>query len=627
MLLKKICSIFSRTLAVGIGLLTLAAASLVVIRGDITTVDAIEADQVTFESIQKDGVPQEFTHQAGKFNFTVWAQTISDGNKYSPKDLIIYGKIGDPYHAADIGITKFDSSYLLPNERCYLLYNSGINATLKWEKANSGDDPQKWQVFRLDNDSVPVRGNEVELCLNGEKFTVKLDLVPERPNVDALDKANVEHINDYEAAKTAGIEMDETTIAAYEAKRGEVETMIQKVRDGEIIKQQVIDQLLQELNETFAAIMPKPFHREPLRKLAVDAKSKIDQNGKKNKRFTKATFEPFMTAYAEAVKLLNTPDLKTILVPHHADPATTHRDFKQTATNLTNAMAALQTEDYVPTDLRELKATYIAAIAKMPAAGKGFSEPGRTEFLDQIALAEDLLLGRAVYTSMAEATQMKNDLTLKMNNLAEVDLDQTKKITLKIRYLKPAKNAVSPLLQEPFKDANDNIIEDAKVFVTGSEVSLKVNELRKFDGYVPAVFHLNGDDGTLKLVRVLTDLQGNARIRFKAVNTNSTNTSDLDISYVKGQSLSMPSVKDDDKENDGTKGGAGYFGLGYYAGEKAGEIKFLPETEECLTIARDDVPSTSACSQIDRGNAEAATILSSLIGVVATICGLSDFGI
>ncbi len=51
MLLKKICSIFSRTLAVGIGLLTLAAASLAVIRGDITTVDAIEADQVTFESI------------------------------------------------------------------------------------------------------------------------------------------------------------------------------------------------------------------------------------------------------------------------------------------------------------------------------------------------------------------------------------------------------------------------------------------------------------------------------------------------------------------------------------------------------------------------------------------------
>lgn len=194
-------------------------------------------------------------------------------------------------------------------------------------------------------------------------------------------------------------------------------------------------------------------------------------------------------------------------------------------------MAQATTEDYAPASLTELDAAYDAAVARVPADGMGFTEDSRRVLFEQIDKAAALRRD-AVYATAEDVATQAQALDDARNALVEEPLGEEFRIT--VRYQRPVKDAPSDLIHEYFLDAEGNLIEKTLTVRQGQEVRLPIDDplIQHFDGYTPASFHLDSDDGTLGLVRVLTDSHGNRTVVFRAATSNAQAGGSLDIRYV-----------------------------------------------------------------------------------------------
>ena len=237
---------------------------------------------------------------------------------------------------------------------------------------------------------------------------------------------------------------------------------------------------------------------------------------------------------ATGQKLLATPDAVTLKTPREGE-LVTHRDFDNAAAALDAAVAAATTEDYTPVDTTALDARYDAAIARVPAAGKGFTPGTRAALMSEIATAATLR-DQAAYATADQVSQEVTALEDVMDALVEEPLGEA--FTLTVRYQHPMEGAPSDLIHEYFNDAAGNPVEEQVPVHRGQEMRYPLTDetlIKRFEGYTPRSFHLNSDDGTLGLVQVLTDSKGVRTVAFRADTTSPAGGGSLDIRYVAGQ--------------------------------------------------------------------------------------------
>ena len=237
---------------------------------------------------------------------------------------------------------------------------------------------------------------------------------------------------------------------------------------------------------------------------------------------------------ATGQKLLATPDAVTLKTPREGE-LVTHRDFDNAAAALDAAVAAATTEDYTPVDTTALDARYDAAIARVPAEGKGFTPGTRAALMSEIATAATLR-DQAAYATADQVSQEVTALEDVMDALVEEPLGEA--FTLTVRYQHPMEGAPSNLIHEYFNDAAGNPVEEQVPVHLGQEMRYPLTDetlIKRFEGYTPRSFHLNSDDGTLGLVQVLTDSKGVRTVAFRADTTSPAGGGSLDIRYVAGQ--------------------------------------------------------------------------------------------
>lgn len=237
---------------------------------------------------------------------------------------------------------------------------------------------------------------------------------------------------------------------------------------------------------------------------------------------------------ATGQKLLATPDAVTLKAPREGE-LVTHRDFDNAATALDAAVAAATTEDYTPVDTTALDTRYDAAIARVPAEGKGFTPATRAALMSEIATAATLR-DQAAYATADQVSQEVTALEDVMDALVEEPLGEA--FTLTVRYQHPMEGAPSDLIHEYFNDAAGHPVEEQVPVHRGQEMRYPLTDetlIKRFEGYTPRSFHLNSDDGTLGLVQVLTDSRGVRTVAFRADTTSPAGGGSLDIRYVSGQ--------------------------------------------------------------------------------------------
>ena len=511
---------------------------------------ASAADENTFENVKANSSVQNFSLDMGG-TLKVWAATLEKDTTSKTVKVALYGQLGLPYSSTDLGVEEFDGKLLLPDDNS-LKYNEAISASLEWAPEDTNGKYDK-TLFRLGS-PIWVKGDSVVLNLKGQQpITVKIDSAPKKLDTKELEGAIAEHDRDYQAATSAGIKIKEGTDAAYKQAKAAAEFLVGQAKAGTAgISQDDLAKMRDEVNKAFKKIEPAPFNREPLQRLIAEADKKLAENGKDGKRYTKASYDALTSALAEAANLVDAKDLTSILAPGEAGPLNTHADFDRAAKALKAAIAALAKEEYKAPDLAELQKAFDEAVAKTPAKGNGWTVASRTPFLDAIKKVQNSLPTGFPYASQADVDALTKQLKDTQAKLVEEKLDPAKKVTVKFTYVHPSENGPTDLLTEPFKDeAGVPVSAELKV-VEGQEVRIGLSDplIKKFDGYKPAVFSLNSEDGSRPLARVLRDRDGRHYLVFKAEAKNEAKVASLQIQYVKGTPDAEPEVKPEDPKVD-----------------------------------------------------------------------------
>lgn len=511
------------------------------------TYDA-HAEEIDFTSIQANAEKQTFYHEEKMGKVHVWAQTVHVDPLNKVKEVVLYGKFDLPLNSTDFGVNEVDNVLFL-DDTSYTKHNEYIKTPLIWAPEDKNNKYDK-QIFKT-NMNLHVRGETIDLYLADVKFTVKISSGTKTADVKFLEEAILEHWNDYTAAKTSGIEMIKSTEDAYLAKDLQAKELVKKVKNKEgEVSQKEVDNMRSTLNNVFSELSPAPYPRKPLSALMKKAEKLTDQNGKGGERYTEDSFDAFSTAYARAKNLLALDDLTTILVPHEGEPLKTHRDFRNAEKALKEKMEGLRKEKYRKVNLDELLKLYDKAVDKKPSKNKTFSPENRKALNKKIdAAAQIIFTGRKFYTTEERVKKLQEDLAKALTAMKEIPLDSSKRIKIKLRYTRKAEGSVSSAMNEYFRDKNNEIIEEELDFALGEEVYISVRDklINRFQGYMPVNFHLNGDDGTLGLVKVLERTDGNEKAVFAAGTGNLELETGLVVSYEKGELKKLH--KKGEKEN------------------------------------------------------------------------------
>lgn len=471
----------------------------------------------------------------GEQQATVWVATLSYDSLSQAREIMLYGEVAMPISSQDVGVEEFDGRYYLPFETNSVRHNEYVRSRLLWSEEDPKGTYDK-TVFSSDGPIRGVRGTSVALTLGGVESTVSVPQETAVTDTHELEEAMTEHWSTYSAAVDAGMLLDETTKQTYLSQDAAARALVTRARAGgaDAPTNADIQAARTSLNTAFDALTPAPYDRTSLTTSLAGATTLLEANGKDGRRLTRASYDTLVAAVATGQKLLATPDAVTLKTPREGE-LVTHRDFDNAAAALDAAVAAATTEDYTPVDTTALDARYDAAIARVPAEGKGFTPGTRAALMSEIATAATLR-DQAAYATADQVSQEVTALEDVMDALVEEPLGEA--FTLTVRYQHPMEGAPSDLIHEYFNDAAGNPVEEQVPVHRGQEMRYPLTDetlVKRFEGYTPRSFHLNSDDGTLGLVQVLTDSKGVRTVAFRADTTSPAGGGSLDIRYVAGQ--------------------------------------------------------------------------------------------
>lgn len=471
----------------------------------------------------------------GEQQATVWVATLSYDSLSQAREIMLYGEVAMPISSQDVGVEEFDGRYYLPFETNSVRHNEYVRSRLLWSEEDPKGTYDK-TVFSSDGPLRGVRGTSVTLTLGGVESTVSVPQETAVTDTHELEEAITEHWSAYSAAVDAGMLLDETTKQTYLSQDAAARALVTRARAGgaDAPTNADIQAARTSLNTAFDALTPAPYDRTSLTTSLAGATTLLEANGKDGRRLTRASYDTLVAAVATGQKLLATPDAVTLKTPREGE-LVTHRDFDNAAAALDAAVAAATTEDYTPVDTTALDARYDAAIARVPAEGKGFTPGTRAALMSEIATAATLR-DQAAYATADQVSQEVTALEDVMDALVEEPLGEA--FTLTVRYQHPMEGAPSNLIHEYFNDAAGNPVEEQVPVHLGQEMRYPLTDetlVKRFEGYTPRSFHLNSDDGTLGLVQVLTDSKGVRTVAFRADTTSPAGGGSLDIRYVAGQ--------------------------------------------------------------------------------------------
>ena len=501
------------------------------------SVAAEASDTHSLDWVKAHATPQTVTYDTkyGEQQATVWVATLSYDSLSQAREIMLYGEVAMPISSQDVGVEEFDGRYYLPFETNSVRHNEYVRSRLLWSEEDPKGTYDK-TVFSSDGPIRGVRGTSVALTLGGVESTVSVPQETAVTDTHELEEAITEHWSAYSAAVDAGMLLDETTKQTYLSQDAAARALVTRARAGgaDAPTNADIQAARTSLNTAFDALTPAPYDRTSLTTSLAGATTLLEANGKDGRRLTRASYDTLVAAVATGQKLLATPDAVTLKTPREGE-LVTHRDFDNAAAALDAAVAAATTEDYTPVDTTALDARYDAAIARVPAEGKGFTPGTRAALMSEIATAATLR-DQAAYATADQVSQEVTALEDVMEALVEEPLGEA--FTLTVRYQHPMEGAPSNLIHEYFNDAAGNPVEEQVPVHLGQEMRYPLTDetlIKRFEGYTPRSFHLNSDDGTLGLVQVLTDSKGVRTVAFRADTTSPAGGGSLDIRYVAGQ--------------------------------------------------------------------------------------------
>lgn len=501
------------------------------------SVAAEASDTHSLDWVKAHATPQTVIYDTkyGEQQATVWVATLSYDSLSQAREIMLYGEVAMPISSQDVGVEEFDGRYYLPFETNSVRHNEYVRSRLLWSEEDPKGTYDK-TVFSSDGPIRGVRGTSVALTLGGVESTVSVPQETAVTDTHELEEAMTEHWSTYSAAVDAGMLLDETTKQTYLSQDAAARALVTRARAGgaDAPTNADIQAARTSLNTAFDALTPAPYDRTSLTTSLAGATTLLEANGKDGRRLTRASYDTLVAAVATGQKLLATPDAVTLKTPREGE-LVTHRDFDNAAAALDAAVAAATTEDYTPVDTTALDARYDAAIARVPAEGKGFTPGTRAALMSEIATAATLR-DQAAYATADQVSQEVTALEDVMEALVEEPLGEA--FTLTVRYQHPMEGAPSDLIHEYFNDAAGNPVEEQVPVHLGQEMRYPLTDetlVKRFEAYTPRSFHLNSDDGTLGLVQVLTDSKGVRTVAFRADTTSPAGGGSLDIRYVAGQ--------------------------------------------------------------------------------------------
>lgn len=501
------------------------------------SVAAEASDTRSLDWVKAHATPQTVTYDMkyGEQQATVWVATLSYDSLSQAREIMLYGEVAMPISSQDVGVEEFDGRYYLPFETNSVRHNEYVRSRLLWSEEDPKGTYDK-TVFSSDGPIRGVRGTSVALTLGGVESTVSVPQETAVTDTHELEEAMTEHWSTYSAAVDAGMLLDETTKQTYLSQDAAARALVTRARAGgaDAPTNADIQAARTSLNTAFDALTPAPYDRTSLTTSLAGATTLLEANGKDGRRLTRASYDTLVAAVATGQKLLATPDAVTLKTPREGE-LVTHRDFDNAAAALDAAVAAATTEDYTPVDTTALDTRYDAAIARVPAEGKGFTPATRAALMSEIATAATLR-DQAAYATADQVSQEVTALEDVMDALVEEPLGEA--FTLTVRYQHPMEGAPSDLIHEYFNDAAGHPVEEQVPVHLGQEMRYPLTDetlIKRFEGYTPRSFHLNSDDGTLGLVQVLTDSKGVRTVAFRADTTSPAGGGSLDIRYVSGQ--------------------------------------------------------------------------------------------
>lgn len=501
------------------------------------SVAAEASDTHSLDWVKAHATPQTVIYDTkyGEQQATVWVATLSYDSLSQAREIMLYGEVAMPISSQDVGVEEFDGRYYLPFETNSVRHNEYVRSRLLWSEEDPKGTYDK-TVFSSDGPIRGVRGTSVALTLGGVESTVSVPQETAVTDTHELEEAMTEHWSTYSAAVDAGMLLDETTKQTYLSQDAAARALVTRARAGgaDAPTNADIQAARTSLNTAFDALTPAPYDRTSLTTSLAGATTLLEANGKDGRRLTRASYDTLVAAVATGQKLLATPDAVTLKTPREGE-LVTHRDFDNAAAALDAAVAAATTEDYTPVDTTALDARYDAAIARVPAEGKGFTPGTRAALMSEIATAATLR-DQAAYATADQVSQEVTALEDVMEALVEEPLGEA--FTLTVRYQHPMEGAPSDLIHEYFNDAAGNPVEEQVPVHRGQEMRYPLTDetlVKRFEAYTPRSFHLNSDDGTLGLVQVLTDSKGVRTVAFRADTTSPAGGGSLDIRYVAGQ--------------------------------------------------------------------------------------------
>lgn len=501
------------------------------------SVAAEASDTHSLDWVKAHATPQTVIYDTkyGEQQATVWVATLSYDSLSQAREIMLYGEVAMPISSQDVGVEEFDGRYYLPFETNSVRHNEYVRSRLLWSEEDPKGTYDK-TVFSSDGPIRGVRGTSVALTLGGVESTVSVPQETAVTDTHELEEAMTEHWSTYSAAVDAGMLLDETTKQTYLSQDAAARALVTRARAGgaDAPTNADIQAARTSLNTAFDALTPAPYDRTSLTTSLAGATTLLEANGKDGRRLTRASYDTLVAAVATGQKLLATPDAVTLKTPREGE-LVTHRDFDNAAAALDAAVAAATTEDYTPVDTTALDTRYDAAIARVPAEGKGFTPGTRAALMSEIATAATLR-DQAAYATADQVSQEATALEDVMDALVEEPLGEA--FTLTVRYQHPMEGVPSDLIHEYFNDAAGNPVEEQVPVHLGQEMRYPLTDetlVKRFEAYTPRSFHLNSDDGTLGLVQVLTDSKGVRTVAFRADTTSPAGGGSLDIRYVAGQ--------------------------------------------------------------------------------------------
>ena len=505
-----------------------------------SAVAAESADVQSFEWVKAHSTPQTVNYETtwGTYQAKIWVATITHDTLSNARQIMVFGEVSLPISAQDLGVEEFDGQYYLPFDNNSLTHNEYVKSRLVWSSEDSKSTYDK-TIFSSEGTLLGVRGDTVKITLGG--VTSELKVAQETATVDTheLEEAIAEHWAVYTSAVDAGMEFEATSLAAYLAADSASRDLVTKAQSGGETAPSNADVQAQRatLNNAFDQLAPAPYERGPLAEAIAQAQEILAGNGQDSTRLTRSSYETLSRALARATELNAMPDAQTLKTPKEGDPLVTHRDFATATASLKAAISGAIVEPYTRVDTSALDEAYDAAIYAMPGEGKGFTAQSRETLLARIdeaaAVRED-----AVYADQATVDTQVNALKAAVNSLEEEALGE--KFSLTVRYQHPLAGAPSDLIHEYFTNAAGEPITESRELRRGQEVRYQLTDevlMKRFEGYTPRSFHLNSDDGSLRLARILTDSKGVKILAFQAQTRNIDSGSSLDIRYVEGQDL------------------------------------------------------------------------------------------